>query len=77
MRAQYLKQSSLSPVWRLYLPVSYVTMPKLHGAECIRDEGHCVIACAILMVGSCRFESLFTCYIINLAAFGVLYRNVC
>ena len=36
-----------------------------------------VIACAILMVGSCRFESLFTCYIITLAAFGVLYRNSC
>ena len=38
MRAQYFKQSSLSPVWRLYLLVSYVTMPKLHGAECIHDE---------------------------------------
>ena len=37
-RAQYFKQPSLSPVWRLYLPVSYVTMLKLHGAECIHDE---------------------------------------
>ena len=36
-----------------------------------------VIACAILMVGSCRFESLFMCYIITLAAFGVLYRDSC
>ena len=37
-RAQYFKQTSLSPVWRLYLPVSYVTMLKLHSAECIHDE---------------------------------------
>ena len=36
-----------------------------------------VIACAILMVGSCRLESLFMCYIITLAAFGVLYRDSC
>ena len=36
-----------------------------------------VIACAILMVGSCRFESLFMCCIITLAAFGVLYRDSC
>lgn len=35
------------------------------------------IACTILLVGSCRVESLFTCYIITLAAFGVLYRNSC
>ena len=46
IRAQYFKQSSLSPVWRLYLPVLYVTMLKLHGAECIHDEvvwlWHCV-----------------------------------
>ena len=38
MRAQYFKQSSLSLVWRLYLPVSYVTMPKLHGVACSHDE---------------------------------------
>ena len=38
IRAQYFKQSSLSPVWRLYLPVLYVTMLELHGAECIHDE---------------------------------------
>ena len=37
-RDQYFKQTSLSPVWRLYLPVSYVTMLKLHSAECIHDE---------------------------------------
>ena len=46
MRAQYFKQSSLSLVWRLYLPVSYVTMPKLHGVACSHDEvvwfWHCV-----------------------------------
>ena len=29
------------------------------------------------MVGSCRFESLFTYYTIILVAFGVLYRNSC
>ena len=37
-RAQYFKQPFLSPVWRLSLPVSYVTMLRLHGAECIHGE---------------------------------------
>ena len=37
-RDQYFKQTSLSPVWRLYLPVSYVTMLKLHSAACSHDE---------------------------------------
>ena len=45
-RDQYFKQTSLSPVWKLYLPVLYVTMLKLHSAECIHDEvvwfWHCV-----------------------------------
>ena len=77
-RAQYFKQTSLSPVWRLYLPVSYVTMLKLHSAECIHDEVVWVwLACVIMMVGSCRFGSFFTYYTIILVAFGVLYRNSC
>ena len=78
IRAQYFKQSSLSPVWRLYLPVSYVTMLKLHGENVFMTKWYDFdIACVILMVGSCWCESLFTYYTVVPLAFGCLYRNLC
>ena len=75
-RDQYFKQTSLSPVWRLYLPVSYVTMLKLHSAECIHDEVVWFWHCVCYLDGWLMSVWEFVHTIIPVA-FGVLYRNSC